>query len=98
MTDLSNFNKGQLERWYAMQVKPLYEKIDKLQAKIEGLELKVQNNQLIYSFEDVRNLFKVSRQTMYNWEKEKKLIRHKINGRVYYKREDIEKLINHSKI
>lgn len=98
MADLSNFTKGQLERFYAIQiVAPLKKEISDLKKEVQEYKAIAANNKLVYTIEDVMDLFKVSRQTVYNWEKVKKLIRHKIEGRVFFKKEDIDKLINYSK-
>jgi hypothetical protein len=98
MADLENFTKGQLERIYAIQIAPLLKEVSGLKEEIKELKAMIENNKSIYTIDELTKLFKVSRQTIANWRNEKKLIPHKINGRVYFKREDIEKLINYSKI
>ncbi|WP_037361425.1 helix-turn-helix domain-containing protein [Asinibacterium sp. OR53] len=51
-----------------------------------------------YQIADLMELFGVTRATIHNWVKEGKLLKHKLGGKVLFKREDINKLIELSKI
>ncbi|MGV1001182.1 helix-turn-helix domain-containing protein [Empedobacter falsenii] len=49
---------------------------------------------VLLSMEEVRDVFKVTRKTLYSWNEKEYLKFFKLGGRNYYKTEDINNIIN----
>jgi excisionase family DNA binding protein len=98
MSYLGGLNKSQFAAFLAEELKPFIQEIKELKSQISKL-----NNQLnhlekeFYTIDEVATLFSISKATVHNWVKEKKLVKIKVGGRTQFKTSDIEKLINYSK-
>lgn len=46
-----------------------------------------------YTTKDLEQIFNVTRMTIQNWRKSKRLIETRIGGKVYFKKENVQKLI-----
>lgn len=79
-------------------IKPLKEEVKSMKEEMDILKKELQQkNKELYTIEDLEALFNVSRATIHNWINDKKLVKHKIGGRTFFKREDIDRIIELSK-
>lgn len=61
---------------------------------IEGLQQPCKENQVLWTREETANFFQVSYQTLHNWKKNKILTPIHIGTRVYYKKKEVDALLN----
>lgn len=63
-----------------------------------NIRLKSIQDAEILNVRDIAAVFQVDRETIYAWKKQGLLKMHKVGGRFYADREDVEKLIHASKV
>ena len=94
--DITLMNKSEFRRWLAGEM----EEVIKDAVKRAVSKLKTHDSFDNKRFFTVKTLCKeldVCRTTIKNYVDQGKLIKYKIKGRVYFKTEEVEKLINYSK-
>lgn len=75
-------------------VDELMERLRVVLNETEGLNQPCKENEELWSRQETAEYFKVSFQTLHNWKKYKILIPVSVGTRVYYKKTDVDTLLN----
>ena len=62
--------------------------------EIEGLQQPCKENQVLWTREETADFFQVSLQTLHNWNKHNIITPIRVGTRVYYKKADVDALLN----
>ena len=75
-------------------VDELMERLRVVLNEIEGRNQPCKENEELWTREETADYFQVSFQTLHNWKKNKVLIPISVGTRVYYKKADVDGLLN----
>ncbi len=75
-------------------VDELMERLRVVLNEIEGFKQPCKENEELWSRQETADYFQVSFQTLHNWKKHKVLIPVSVGTRVYYKKTDVDALLN----